>query len=562
MSYVADFETTTKLDDCRVWAWAVSEIGNEENVIIGTDMESFFLWCMKQKNETIYFHNLKFDGEFMIHHLLDSGFKHVEDRKQAESNCFTTLISDSGQFYSIEAYYYKKKRHVRKTTFYDSLKILPFSVSQIAKDFHLPISKLELDYQKERPVGYQLTKEEEDYITNDVKIVAMALHQLFDQGLTKMTTAGNAMYDYKCRVGKKFDYWFPKLSVEVDEEIRKSYHGGWTYCKPDIKDKDIGEGIVLDVNSLYPSRMVSELLPYGEPIPFEGRYKKVKEYPLYVQKISCCFELKEGHLPTVQIKNNYRFVGTEYLTSSDGELVDLTMTNVDLKLFFDHYHVTNRKYQGGYMFKGQKGMFDAYVNHWAQEKITAKKEKNYANYIIAKLMQNSLYGKFALNPRVMSKYPYLSKEGKVKYELSEVEYRDSVYIPVASFITSYARNLTIRSAQAVYDRFLYADTDSLHLTGLELPKGLEIDEFKLGAWDHEATFVRSRYLRAKTYIEDVWDKNHETHQIKVTCAGLPDEGKQEVTWENFHPGQSYGGKLRIEHVTGGIVLVDTMFTIK
>lgn len=562
MSYVADFETTTKLEDCRVWAWAVCEIGNEDNVIIGTEIESFFLWCMNQKNETIYFHNLKFDGEFLIHHLLDSGFKHVKDRKETESNCFTTLISDSGQFYSIEAYYYKKKRHVKKTTFYDSYKLIPFGVKQIAKDFHLPISKLELDYQKERPLGYQLTKEEEDYIRNDVKIVAMALHSLFKQGFTKITTAANALADYKSKVGKKFEYWFPKLTTDLDEEIRKSYRGAWTYCNPKIKDKDIGEGIVLDVNSLYSSRMVEEVLPYGEPVQFEGRYKKTEEYPLYIQKISCCFTLKNGYLPTIQIKNNHRFIETEYLTSSDGELVDLTLTNVDLKLFFEHYNVTEIKYEGGYMFRGQRGMFDDYVNYWTEQKIKAKKENNYALYIISKLMLNSLYGKFALNPRVMSKYPYLSKEGKVKYELSDIEYRDSIYIPVAAFITAYARNLTIRSAQAVYDRFLYADTDSLHLSGLELPTGLVIDKFKLGAWDHEATFVRARYLRSKTYIEDIWDEDKNKYILKVTCAGLPDEGKKEVTWENFHPGKAYGGKLRMEHVTGGIVLVDTKFTIK
>lgn len=30
-TFVADFETTTNLEDCRVWAYALCEVGNESN---------------------------------------------------------------------------------------------------------------------------------------------------------------------------------------------------------------------------------------------------------------------------------------------------------------------------------------------------------------------------------------------------------------------------------------------------------------------------------------------------------------------------------------------------
>ena len=42
------------------------------------------------------------------------------------------------------------KKHINKVTIYDSLKILNFSVEQIAKDFNLPISKLEINYKEIR----------------------------------------------------------------------------------------------------------------------------------------------------------------------------------------------------------------------------------------------------------------------------------------------------------------------------------------------------------------------------------------------------------------------------
>lgn len=92
----------------------------------------------------------KFDGEFIIYWCLTHGFKHVENKEDIEANTFTTLISDMGQFYSITLYYSKGNKKVHKTTFYDSLKIIPFSVAETANAFKLPISKLELDYNTPR----------------------------------------------------------------------------------------------------------------------------------------------------------------------------------------------------------------------------------------------------------------------------------------------------------------------------------------------------------------------------------------------------------------------------
>ena len=63
--YVGDFETATWFEDQTwVWAWAVAEIGNEENIIINNNISSFFDFCQKENNPIIYFHNLKFDRCF------------------------------------------------------------------------------------------------------------------------------------------------------------------------------------------------------------------------------------------------------------------------------------------------------------------------------------------------------------------------------------------------------------------------------------------------------------------------------------------------------------------
>lgn len=552
--FTADFETTTDPTDCRVWAYGICEIGKPDNFIYGNDIKDFIEWARKEKTATAYFHNLKFDGEFILCWLFENGFKHVLDRKELEANTFTTLISDKGQFYSMEICFKRSGRNKESLTIYDSLKILPFSVAAVAKGFNLPISKLEIDYNETREKGHVLTKEEIDYLRNDVEIMARALNVLFEQGLNKMTQGSNALHDYKSIVGKKnFSKWFP--TPEYDADIRQSYKGGFTYLNPKFKEVDVENGIVLDVNSLYPSVMYYQPLPYGEGMFFKGKYKKDKIYNLYVQMLTCQFELKENYIPTIQLKNNLAFIPTQYLTSSDGEDVTLCLTSVDLELFLEHYNVYNVTYHSGWKFKSTIGLFKDYIDKWNAVKMESTLNGNKAMRTLAKLMLNALYGKFALNPNVQSKNPWYDN-GVIKYKLGEKETREPIYIPVGTFITAWARYKTISSAQKVYDRFIYADTDSLHLVGTEIPDMLEIDPVKLGAWKHESTFERARFLRQKSYIEEI------EGVLNITCAGMPERCYQYVTWDNFHTGMNYAGKLGMTHVNGGIVLKDIPFSIK
>ena len=159
------------------------------------------------------------------------------------------------------------------------------------------------------------------------------------------------------------------------------------------------------------------------------------------------------------------------------------------------------------------------------------------------------------NPR--KKVPYLDPEDNVvRYKVTDPEEREPVYTAMGCFITAYAREKTIRSAQANFDRFIYADTDSLKLIGYEEPVGLEVHSTHLGAWKDEGDFSDSMWIRAKTYMLTVDGKE------KVTCAGMPDNVKEKVTYENFHSGSTFTGKLMPKRYPGGIVLVDTTFTIK
>lgn len=553
MIYSADFETTTDKEDCRVWAWALCEVGNVDNFRYGNCIDSLFEWMQKQDSLTLYFHNLKFDGEFILYWLFHHNFAFVRNRKELVDRSFTTLIGDMGQFYSITIIFDKKNK--KRVTIYDSLKILPMSVDQMAKAFGLPINKLHIDYDEKREIGHELTQEEIGYIKNDVTIVAMAIGHLFSENLKKMTTGSNAMADYKKIIGKKnFERWFPPPSY--DKDLRQSYKGGFTYLNPKYAGLDITEGIVLDVNSLYPSVMYDRPLPYGEGIFYNGEYEQDDYFNLYVQMFRCSFEVKKNHIPTIQLKNNLLFVPTEYVRSSKGEVITLCLTSVDLKLFFQHYNVENVEYLCGWKFRSTDTLFKDYIDKWNGVKVKATEEGNKGLRQIAKLMLNSLYGKFATNPIRRSKLPYLGEDDIIHYELGPEEEGKPVYLPVSVFITAWARYKTITSVQKVYDRFIYADTDSLHLIGTDIPPELEIHPTKLGAWKHESTFTRARFLRQKTYIEEIDGK------LKITCAGMPVSCHPYVTWENFHDGMFYPGKLKQSHTKGGVVLIESPHTLK
>lgn len=219
MNYTADFETTTQLEDCRVWAYAICEIDNTTNFNYGNSMDGFFEILKNHIGDNFYFHNLKFDGEFIIHYLFTHGWEFNEDEKNLKKHQFTTLISDKGMFYSMKLCFDDKGNRKKYVNIFDSLKIIPFSVEQVAKTFGLTISKLEIDYNECRETGHILTENEVEYIINDVRIMAMALKILFDQGLNKMTQGGNALNDYKKITGRKdFERYFPNTRIRPRHE--------------------------------------------------------------------------------------------------------------------------------------------------------------------------------------------------------------------------------------------------------------------------------------------------------------------------------------------------------
>jgi len=518
-----------------------------ENVNIGNSIDGF-MDAISAQNSICYFHNLRFDGAFILDWLFRHGYTHISNGDLYENQTFKTLISAMGKFYSITV----RWANGRSTEFRDSLKKLPMGVRRIAKSFDLEVSKGELDYDAYRPPGHILTEEEEDYLRRDVSIIASAMKEVIASGMKKLTVASDAIAEYKAINGMTyFNRMFPILSSEMDYEIRRAYRGGFTYADPRFSGRIVGSGLVLDVNSLYPSVMKFKPIPYGIPDYVRGEVLPTETRPLTIFSVTFTAKLKPDHIPCIQIKGSNLFVGTEYLREIT-EPTTLMVTNVDWDLYNDHYDIDVLAYGGGWRFRAVEGMFDSYIDKHMETKVRETGGKRE----IAKLFLNSLYGKFATNPNVTSKIPVF-EDGIVKLKRGEPETRPPVYTAAGVFITAYAREITIRSAQANYAVFAYADTDSLHLLQDEIPATINVHPSDLGAWKHEYNFQKAFYIRPKAYLEQ---KHDGTYVNRI--AGLPVDTSSALTFDDMVEGRIIHGKLNPKTVPGGVVLKDVPFELK
>ena len=151
----------------------------------------------------------------------------------------------------------------------------------------------------------------------------------------------------------------------------------------------------------------------------------------------------------------------------------------------------------------------------------------------------------------------MNEDNVLSFKTTEPSTRSPVYLPVAIFTTAYGRNKIVRLSQRNYDRFLYSDTDSIHLFGTDPPDGETVDDSRMGALAHEYDWTRARFIRAKQYGEERQDGRTEVH-----IAGLPQTVARSLTVDRLVDGAVFDGKLVPVRVPGGTRLVESTFTLK
>lgn len=593
---MCDFETTVYegQKDTQVWASAIVPISTDgvtdsdtKDVEIFHSIEGLFDYVFDMKvNVVLYFHNLKFDGEFILNHFIIQeryvqafevidGNKVWKKDKDMLSGEIKYMISDMGQWYDIVI---KKGKQVVQIR--DSLKLLPFSVKRIGQSFGTKHKKLDMKYEGFRYPGCTITDAEKEYIANDVLVVKEALEIMFSQGHNNLTIGACCMEEYKRLTGKKeYDLFFPDLyQIEINSElhgaktagdwIRKSYRGGWCYLVKGKENKLFKNGTTADVNSLYPSVMSSEsgsCYPTGKPMFWSGSLPEEAQgaNKYYFIRIRTRFKIKPRYLPFIQVKGSPLYKPTECLTTSDiynrkdgkyydhyidinGDTkpatVELTLTMTDYELIKEHYFLYDTEEIDGCWFYSQKGIFDYYIDKYKKIKLESKG----AVRELAKLFLNNLYGKMASSTNSSFKIAYEKEDKSVGFTTQQESDKKPGYIAVGSAITSYARNFTIRAAQKNYHGvdnpgFIYADTDSIHC---DLPAdkivGIKVHDRDFCCWKLESSWDYAWFCRQKTYIEHVVKENLEpidNPYFSIKCAGMPQRCKElflkSMTGENY-----------------------------
>ena len=521
---VADFETCGDLCNVRVWLWSLVTDGNE---YWGVDINGFFALLMRldvEKGNKIFFHNLAYDGSYLINYMESIGYTFTEERTPKRKKEYNAFIDDSVGWYNIRF----RNNNKQIITICDSLKKIPFTVAQIAKSFKLE-DKGSINYTEIKPIGYQPTKKEVEYCLNDSRIVFQAIKIMLEKGGEKLTIGSDCMNYFKSALGgsKRFRKIFPNLDIpfdgwdtskelyySIDNFCRKAYAGAFCYVKPQIKNKLLGEGMTLDVNSLYPYVMRTFPYPYGVPQYLQGEPDFDTNY-LYIVHVSICFDLKQDGVPCV-IERTQRFSNLDtWVGSTNGEYKEFCFTSIDWEMIQDNY-IYDVKFIDYLKFKKAPNLFSFYIDKWFDVKEQATNEGNAGMRTLAKLYLNNLYGKFGQGIKFQSKKT-VSNNGVLFFENIVNSGGESCYVPVAAFCTAYARRVTITACKANFNRFCYADTDSLHLQGLEPPTGVEIHPTKLGAWAVEGEYTKSKYVRQKTYVEEMTGKNRFiNHTTKTT----------------------------------------------
>lgn len=566
--YFADLETATpnteyfkKYEDTKINIGYIESFKDDNDNLHFISINELINWFyLKSRSAIIYFHNLSWDGDFILKALAKSKkYKCVNfDSWKNLNNGEYCFMRQLNKIYSIILVFNGKKKNKIYLEFKCSLNILGASVESLGQS--IGIAKYENITPEEIATFYDVEPKDNikeypkkyiEYVTRDVKIVKKSF-EIFKKEIDefinnskyknvlqkfnwfKKYTAGSIAYNIQYKYITKFSEIKEgfKCSRDTYELAQKFYFGGFTEFNPHIQNKvvECKNGLGIDINSAHPHSM-TQLLPYGELVNFRA-YKpdKGKKYLEY-------WEIKID-VVMAKYKNVPCFYNWNKKQDRSLNRYVLSTQNVTCYYLKEEFE-TLKKY---YHFEGVKiiNKYWAYASNFLKKYVddlyklkqyhSQHNQKALAN--VYKLLLNSSYGKHATRLFFSEYYICKNKEeydnllgiGNFYYNKNEYEITDAqevvklkdVYILkitptkekdknyhklIAATITAYTRiNILETILKLNPDNFLYCDTDSIYLKDYN-KDDLQplLHDNKLGKWKIEKHFRKFIVAGAKCY---------------------------------------------------------------
>lgn len=384
----------------------------------------------------------------------------------------------------------------------------------------------------------------EEKVLTGIKLIIETLNNITKcKRRFPFTIAGYARRLFKKTSGFKLlkdcneDMLNESTTLSSEKYIRPSYSGGFVHIFGKV-DKNTGyfssgEGIVLDINSLYPYVMKYKPMPYGKAHYGEGKpsddiIKASKNGNAYIfYRVHIAFTLKDDGIPCIKVDDDnpdaFLFCDGYLRTSAHYDYskrkyvgkpkkISLLLTQTDLKLIEDNYNIIDIDYVNYVVYGTTKYYFQEYIDMIYPKKQTSVGVER----LTYKLLLNNVSGIMAILPTHENQKIKKLDIGTTPHfsfrKFTSATATSKSYINVGSAITAYAREIIINDIKDNLDRVTYSDTDCMHLKGTEIPKDLAIGN-GLGQYKLEHTFSEIYYYGKKNYamIED--------NKIKLTLAG-------------------------------------------
>ena len=559
--YCCDFETTSLKQyeiegETRVYLYKIVDLKTGKKEHYGVNIEDFIQYIFTEKDILkVYFHNLSFDGSFIIYHLMTTGWKYVDEIKSpTKQPTFTAIIDNFNSIYELTLS--KEERIIKINCSY---KLTGLSIKELGK--LVGLDKLNETHNYEELKNYksieEVSEEELSYITNDVEIMRQAIIKCYQLGIRGMTKS-SACY----KLWKHIEWSKIKNEViteypeNIEHIINASYRGGITMVNKKYQGKVLYDMRNYDVNSLYPSVMYRKM-PIGEPMLGQTDNDIPKNYELRLYHI-CIVSAKiiKPYIPFIPTSKSFVWKDS-YEYPEELTFLELSLWKEEFELF-KLYYDADYKILDIVAWKSKERLFDEYLETF--KKIKEEAPNPSPERTFAKGCMNSLYGKFAQTTTRISKRPKLVN-GLIEYDNFENECGSGYDRKIASIITSYARCVLIMAINKNPKRFVYCDTDSIYVLG-DYDYDIPVDAKKLGYWKYEHSYYKFKALKAKCYIS-VIKGGEEDGDMHSAISGLPKEVQNTIKFEEFKDGLTMlDVKKQQCRVKGGIVIVKRPFTIK